>query len=123
MVAGSEPGGEAELVQVAAGLIEVEDHLDDQLVGLILPRKKSEAGEAETEAQDQDFQQVQSAVLRECVVNLARIKEYVAQNVSGTLDAAGLRQLARAHARHQGRPADARQDPRGRDHRGASRST
>ena len=32
---------------------------------------------------------MQSAVLRECVVNLARIKEYVAQNVSGTLDAAG----------------------------------
>jgi chemosensory pili system protein ChpA (sensor histidine kinase/response regulator) len=32
---------------------------------------------------------VQGAVLRECVVNLARIKEYVAQNVSGTLDAAG----------------------------------
>ena len=28
-------------------------------------------------------------MLRECVVNLARIKEYVAQNVSGTLDAAG----------------------------------
>ena len=32
---------------------------------------------------------MQGAVLRECVVNLARIKEYVAQNVSGTLDAAG----------------------------------
>ena len=28
-------------------------------------------------------------MLRECVVNLARIKEYVAQNVGGTLDAAG----------------------------------
>ncbi len=41
------------------------------------------------ESPDQDFQQVQGAVLRECVVNLARIKEYVAQNVSGTLDAAG----------------------------------
>ena len=87
MVAGREPSGEAELVQVAAGLIEVEDHLDDQLVGLILPRKK--AGESESEVQDQDFQQVQSAVLRECVVNLARVKEYVAQNVSGTLDTAG----------------------------------
>ena len=32
---------------------------------------------------------VQSAVLRECVVNLARVKEYIAQNVGGTLDAAG----------------------------------
>jgi chemosensory pili system protein ChpA (sensor histidine kinase/response regulator) len=87
IVSGQVAGGEADLVAVAAGLIKVEDHLDDQLVGLILPRKKD--GEQGGEAADQDFQQVQGAVLRECVVNLARIKEYVAQNVSGTLDAAG----------------------------------
>ncbi|HEX4049828.1 MAG TPA: hypothetical protein VHY19_02990, partial [Steroidobacteraceae bacterium] len=86
MVTGREPSGEAELVQVAAGLIQVEDRLDDQLVGLILPRKKAPE---DAEAPDHDFQQVQGAVLRECVVNLARVKEYVAQNVSGTLDAAG----------------------------------
>ena len=88
IVAGKEEGGENALVQVAAGLINVEDHLDDQLVGLIMPRKKAEEG-GEGDGQDQDFHQVQSAVLRECVVNLARIKEYVAQNVGGTLDAAG----------------------------------
>jgi chemosensory pili system protein ChpA (sensor histidine kinase/response regulator) len=89
IVAGKEEGGESALVQVAAGLINVEDHLDDQLVGLIMPRKKAAEGEAEGDAQDQDFHHVQGAVLRECVVNLARIKEYVAQNVGGTLDAAG----------------------------------
>ena len=33
---------------------------------------------------------MQAAVLRECIVNLARIKEAVAQSVGGTLDAAGL---------------------------------
>src|SRR5579863_4265281 len=88
MVAGKEDVSESSLVQVAAALINVEDHLDDQLVGLIMPRKKAAEGEAEGE-QDQDFHQVQSAVLRECVVNLARVKEYVAQNVGGTLDAAG----------------------------------
>ena len=60
-----------------------------ELVGLILPRKKADGSDGEAESPDQDFQQVQGAVLRECVVNLARIKEYVAQNVSGTLDAAG----------------------------------
>jgi chemosensory pili system protein ChpA (sensor histidine kinase/response regulator) len=86
IIAGTEANGESALVQVAASLIKVEDHLDDDLVGLILPRAKN-AGDGE--APDQDFQQVQGAVLRECVVNLARIKEYVAQNVSGTLDAAG----------------------------------
>ena len=91
IISGAEPGNESSLVQVAAGLIEVEDHLDHQLVGLILPRKKSEDGEegVEEQDQDQDFHQVQSAVLRECVVNLSRVKEYVAQNVGGTLDATG----------------------------------
>jgi chemosensory pili system protein ChpA (sensor histidine kinase/response regulator) len=87
IVAGREPADEPTLVQVAASLINVEDHLDDELVGLILPRRKPTDGEGE--AADLDFQQVQGAVLRECVVNLARIKEYVAQNVSGTLDTAG----------------------------------
>ena len=78
---------EATLVQVAASLIQVEDHLDAQLVGLILPQEGPPGGAAE--APDQDFEQVQGAVLRECVVNLARVKENIAQNVSGTLDAAG----------------------------------
>jgi chemosensory pili system protein ChpA (sensor histidine kinase/response regulator) len=87
IVAGRESADEASLVQVAASLINVEDHLDDELVGLILPRRKP--AEGESEVPDLDFQQVQGAVLRECVVNLARIKEYVAQNVSGTLDTAG----------------------------------
>jgi chemosensory pili system protein ChpA (sensor histidine kinase/response regulator) len=86
IISGAEANGESALVQVAAGLIKVEDHLDDDLVGLILPRSKAAA---EGESPDQDFQHVQGAVLRECVVNLARIKEYVTQNVSGTLDAAG----------------------------------
>jgi chemosensory pili system protein ChpA (sensor histidine kinase/response regulator) len=84
ITASRDPAEESALVRVAATLIKVEDRLDDQLVGLILPRQKPEGGEP-----DQDFQQVQAAVLRECVVNLARVKEYVAQNVGGTLDTAG----------------------------------
>ena len=87
VVAGRESADEATLVQVAATLIQVEDHLDGQLVGLILP--KATRPEGEGEPLDQDFEPVQGAVLRECVVNLARVKESIAQNVSGTLDAAG----------------------------------
>jgi chemosensory pili system protein ChpA (sensor histidine kinase/response regulator) len=84
IAASREPAEEPALVRVAATLIKVEDRLDDGLVGLILPRQQpAEGGEP-----DQDFQQVQAAVLRECVVNLARVKEYVAQNVGGTLDTA-----------------------------------
>src|SRR5512139_3113137 len=85
MIASREPPTESALIDVAAALIQVEDHLDDELVGMILPRRMGEA----QPAVDVDFQQVQAAVLRECVVNLARVKEYIAQNVGGTLDAAG----------------------------------
>ena len=87
VVAGRESADEATLVQVAASLIRVEDHLDGQLVGLIMPKKAPIAGAAE--APDQDFEPVQGAVLRECVVNLARVKESIAQSVSGTLEAVG----------------------------------
>ena len=87
VLAGKQSADEVTLVQVAASLIQVEDHLDAQLVGLIMPKKVALAGTAETP--DQDFEPVQGAVLRECVVNLARVKESIAQSVSGTLEAVG----------------------------------
>src|SRR6478736_934656 len=85
MIAAREPPTESALIDIAASLIHIEDHLDDELVGMILPRRMGSAAAAP----DVDFQQVQSAVLRECVVNLARVKEYIGQKVVGTLDAAG----------------------------------
>jgi chemosensory pili system protein ChpA (sensor histidine kinase/response regulator) len=75
------------LVDIAATLIGVEDKLDGRLVGMILPRSRTPES---AESGDADFQQVQSAVLRECILNLARLKESIAQSVGGTLDTAGL---------------------------------
>ncbi|MEA3176478.1 MAG: hypothetical protein QOI59_1, partial [Gammaproteobacteria bacterium] len=86
IVDGTLPPDEGTLVQIAATLISVEDRLDGQLVGLIRPKDAT----APEEAEDNEFQQVQAAVLRECILNLARIKEAITQNVGGTLDAAGL---------------------------------
>jgi chemosensory pili system protein ChpA (sensor histidine kinase/response regulator) len=86
IAAGSLRADEATLVEIAAALIGVEDRLDDGLVGMILPK----AGAAPEQSEDHEFQQVQSAVLRECILNIARIKEAVTQSVGGTLDAAGL---------------------------------
>ncbi|MGH8202246.1 MAG: Hpt domain-containing protein, partial [Steroidobacteraceae bacterium] len=85
IVGGSLQADETTLVEIAAALIGVEDRLDDGLVGMILPKTA-----APQQSEDHDFQQVQSAVLRECILNLARIKESVTQSVGGTLDAAGL---------------------------------
>jgi chemosensory pili system protein ChpA (sensor histidine kinase/response regulator) len=76
---------EAVLVDIAASLIAVEDRLDERLVGMILPRSAPDAPKIST-----DFQLVQGAVLRECISNLARVKETVSQNVGGLLDVAGL---------------------------------
>ncbi len=87
IVNGTLRADEATLVEIAATLIGVEDRLDDGLVRLILPPKDADAPQA---SEDTEFQQVQSAVLRECIVNLQRIKEAVTQSVGGTLDAAGL---------------------------------
>jgi chemosensory pili system protein ChpA (sensor histidine kinase/response regulator) len=86
IVAGTLEANETTLVEIAAALIGVEDRLDDGLVGMILPKVSA----ASEHGEDHDFQQVQSAVLRECILNLARIKEAVTQSVGGTLDAAGL---------------------------------
>ncbi|HUJ53604.1 MAG TPA: Hpt domain-containing protein, partial [Steroidobacteraceae bacterium] len=86
IVNGTLRADEATLVDIAATLIGVEDKLDDRLVGMILPPKDADLPQP---AEDTEFQQVQSAVLRECIVNLARIKEAVTQSVGGTLDAAG----------------------------------
>src|SRR4029077_18182636 len=86
IVEGTLAADEAILVEIAAALIGVEDKLDDRLVGMILP-KDADLPQA---TEDNEFQQVQSAVLRECIVNMARIKEAITQSVGGTLDASGL---------------------------------
>jgi chemosensory pili system protein ChpA (sensor histidine kinase/response regulator) len=68
---------EASLVKVAGVLLSVEDSLDDQLVRLILPAASAATKAEGAEEHDFEFRQVSEAVLRECIVNLARIKEAV----------------------------------------------
>lgn len=86
VVSGQLAADEATLVEIAATLISVEDRLDDRLVGMIMPRTATAPGQSD----DTEFRLVQGAVLRECILNLARVKEAIAQNVGGVLDAAGL---------------------------------
>ncbi|HKX37641.1 MAG TPA: Hpt domain-containing protein, partial [Burkholderiales bacterium] len=88
---------DAMLVQMAATLISVEDSLDDQLVRLILPGAApavpAESMEGTSEvvsADDTDYRQVTEAVLRECIVNLARVKETITQALQKPGEAQGL---------------------------------
>ena len=80
------PAEQDTLIAIAATLIGVEDGLDDALVRLIMPPGAPAPG-AET---DPDFRQVTETVLRECIVNLARIKELLGQSLDPTTDRAGL---------------------------------
>jgi chemosensory pili system protein ChpA (sensor histidine kinase/response regulator) len=83
IVQDGKPPSEDSLVRVAGVLLSVEDSLDDQLVRLILPTPSASDAASAAAAPDQDheFRQVSEAVLRECIVNLARIKEAVSTAV------------------------------------------
>jgi chemosensory pili system protein ChpA (sensor histidine kinase/response regulator) len=68
---------EESLIKVAGVLLSVEDSLDDQLVRLILPAAAEGSAADLPPDQDLEFRLVSEAVLRECIVNMARIKEAV----------------------------------------------
>jgi chemosensory pili system protein ChpA (sensor histidine kinase/response regulator) len=86
------PLTEAVLMRMASTLINIEDGLDEQLVGLILPTATPEDGAA-TGRDDIEFRQVTEAVLRECIVNMARIKEAIALSVERPKEAQILEQV------------------------------
>jgi chemosensory pili system protein ChpA (sensor histidine kinase/response regulator) len=87
ILSGAEAAGEPVLVEIAASLIAVEDRLDDSLVGMIRP---TGGAPADGTHEDHEFREVQAAVLRECIQNVAWIKEAVTQSLGGSLDAAAL---------------------------------
>ncbi len=79
--------GDAEgLIGIAAALITVEDGLDEGLVQLIMPPGVPATG-APVEP---ELRQVTEAALRECGINLARIKEVVTQALKPDAELAGI---------------------------------
>jgi chemosensory pili system protein ChpA (sensor histidine kinase/response regulator) len=81
LLASTQPPPEDALLKVAGVLLSVEDSLDDQLLRLILPTSSDQAPLPAADAGDADFRLVSEAVLRECIVNLARIKEAISTAV------------------------------------------
>jgi len=90
IVASNKTVDRAVLEKVAATLLEVEDALDRELVSAVLPDGESPAGEA---APDTQQRHVTQAVMGECIVNLAKIKEAVIQLVDQPGDARALDQV------------------------------
>jgi chemosensory pili system protein ChpA (sensor histidine kinase/response regulator) len=96
IVAQRTPADEGTLLRMASTLIKVEDSLDEQLIGMIVPTPQeagSEAPPKPTTAEDIEFRQVTEAVLRECIVNMARIKEAIALSVEKPREAQAIDQI------------------------------
>jgi chemosensory pili system protein ChpA (sensor histidine kinase/response regulator) len=85
-----QPADDSALLGIASALIEVEDSLDAQLVRLILPDGRRGGAAAPV---DEEFRQVREAVLRECAVNMARIKDAIAQAAGAPSEAQGFDQV------------------------------
>lgn len=87
---------EGTLLRMAATLIKVEDSLDEQLVGMIVPSAAETSGAAPPKPagpEEIEFRQVTEAVLRECIVNMARVKEAVALSFEKPREAQAMDQI------------------------------
>jgi chemosensory pili system protein ChpA (sensor histidine kinase/response regulator) len=80
------------ILDIASTLLRVEDRLDQQLVRLIDPKTEPDAALAgDLPPQEAaDYQQVAESVMRECIINLARIKETVGQSLTSDAPSQGL---------------------------------
>lgn len=77
------------ILDIASTLLRVEDRLDQQLLRLATPQDGDSAAEPYND-NDEDFQKVAESVMRECIINLARIKETVSQSLTSQSPSLGL---------------------------------
>lgn len=92
VVARGGPANEQTIIEIASTLLLVEDRLDQQLLRLIVP-SEPHPGEDEPqlpEAEDADYRKVAEAVMRESIINLARIKETFSQSMVAEGNSHGL---------------------------------
>lgn len=75
------------ILDIASTLLRVEDRLEQQLLRLTVP---TPAEPDEAPEDDEDFRKVAESVMRECIINLARIKETISQSLASNAPSAGL---------------------------------
>lgn len=84
------------ILDIASTLLRVEDRLDQQLIRLTVPRNVAPEfdGEPEMAPQEEaDYRRVAESVMRECIINLARIKETISQSLTAGAPSQGLDSL------------------------------
>ncbi|MBT8081497.1 MAG: Hpt domain-containing protein [Gammaproteobacteria bacterium] len=88
-----EQGGianEGVVMDIASTLLRVEDRLEQQLLRLTQVTEHETPGGEVSGEDGEDFQKVTESVMRECIINLARIKETISQSVGAGAPSAGL---------------------------------
>jgi chemosensory pili system protein ChpA (sensor histidine kinase/response regulator) len=83
---------EQTIIEIASTLLKVEDRLDRQLLRLIAPEEPLPPGPdgKAVEPEDPEYTEVAEAVMRESIINLARIKETFSQSLASPGDSQGL---------------------------------
>jgi len=81
------------LEKIAATLLDVEDALDRELVRAVMPGGDGESTQTGISASDTQQRQVTQAVMHECTVNLAKVKESIIQLVDNPADTRPLEQV------------------------------
>ncbi len=83
---------EATLMEIASGIVRVETQLDEDMVELVTP-KAGDRGAAETAGERSELREIQNAVIRESIINLAHIKESIVEFVNDPSHADSLKPL------------------------------
>jgi chemosensory pili system protein ChpA (sensor histidine kinase/response regulator) len=79
------------ILDIASTLLRVEDRLERQLLRLTVPVEAEATSEGEiSPEEEEDFRKVARSVMRECIINLARIKETISQSIAAETPSAGL---------------------------------
>lgn len=80
VLSGETVANEETLLSIAASLLKVEDHLDERLLRQVVQEPEVEAPENE------ELSAVTAAVLRECLINMARVRDAISERLTGPLE-------------------------------------
>ncbi|HEV2110706.1 MAG TPA: Hpt domain-containing protein, partial [Gammaproteobacteria bacterium] len=73
---------EAALMDIASGIVKVESELDDAVNGLMSPESGTRSSPGADSGSQAEMREVQAAVIRESIINMARVKEAIVEFVN-----------------------------------------
>ncbi|MGA9851530.1 MAG: Hpt domain-containing protein [Gammaproteobacteria bacterium] len=78
---GERTADEGALMEIASGIVRVENRLDEAMVGLVTPQGSDQTA-GESGGERSELREVQNAVIRESIISLAHIKEAIVEFVN-----------------------------------------